>query len=51
MSTLKYQAGTFSNLQPFATLAEAKKYCKNLKKETTQEVRIIVCKTNKNIIL
>ena len=51
MKKVKYQAGTFANLQEFYTIKEVKQYCKELKKTTTDEVRIIVCKTNKNIIL
>ncbi len=51
MKKEKYQAGTFSNLQPFNTIKDARLHCNKLKKETSEEVRIIVSKTNKNILL
>jgi len=49
MKKVKYQAGTFANLQPFSNIKDARLYCNKLKKETIEEIRIIVCKNNKNI--
>ena len=51
MKKVKYNAGTFTNLQPFSNIKDARLYCNKLKKETSEEIRIIICKTGKNIIL
>lgn len=51
IKTVKYYAGTFGNLKEFYTIKDARKYCKELKKITTDEIRIVAKKDNKNILL